>query len=318
MTFLFNSDLTQYTDNYWPTIDPQRLPGTTVVAGSTARQSQLNGSPIAGGTTLRGFTAAMLHLRPDGRQLDARKSWFLFDNEIIALGSAIQATASDAPVETIVENRLLRNEPAFTRAEDNSWAHLAAPNIGYYFPASKDWKEDRANHTGSWSLINTGGAGTSITRRYHTLWFDHGPSPTDASYVYAILPNSTREQTETYAATPQFTVLENSAAAHAVTETTLGITAVNFWTNSPHTAAGITSDRVASILIEQRQGALDIAIADPTQSNIPIHIELDRPIAAVTEKDERITIDQAEPTLKLTIQPQSARGRALRASFTRP
>jgi len=317
MTFLHNDDLTQYTGDYWPTIDAQRLPGTTIIAGSTARQSQLNGSSIAGGATLHGFTAAMLHLRPDGRQLDALKSWFLFDNEVIAVGSGIQATSADAAVETIVENRLIRNEPAFTRAEDNTWAHLAAPNIGYYFPEIKDWKEERVNRSGSWSLINAGGATTSLTRRYHTVWFDHGPSPTGASYAYAILPGASPQQTQSYAATPEFTILENSAAAHAVSESTLGLTAVNFWTNAQHTAAGITSDRAASILVQQREGTLDIAIADPTQSTTPIHLELDRAIAAVTEKDDAITVDQSTPTLKLTIQPQSARGRTLRASFTR-
>lgn len=40
MTYLYNDDLTQFSDNFWPTVDPQRLPGTTVIAGSTARQSQ--------------------------------------------------------------------------------------------------------------------------------------------------------------------------------------------------------------------------------------------------------------------------------------
>ncbi|MBL8220166.1 MAG: hypothetical protein JNL62_13105, partial [Bryobacterales bacterium] len=169
-----------------------------------------------------------------------------------------------------------------------------------------------------WSLINSGGAATSLTRRYHTLWFDHGPSPADASYAYAILPGASPEQTQTYAATPEFTIVENSSGAHAVTESTLGITAVNFWTNASHTSGGITSDRVVTILVQRRENTLDIALADPTQSNTPIHLELDSEVGAVIEKDERISVDQSTPTLKLTIQPQSVRGGTLRAQFTRP
>ena len=47
MTYLYDSDLTQFSNSFWPTVDPQRLPGTTVLAGSTPRPNQLGGSPVA-------------------------------------------------------------------------------------------------------------------------------------------------------------------------------------------------------------------------------------------------------------------------------
>ncbi|MBL8179431.1 MAG: polysaccharide lyase 8 family protein [Bryobacterales bacterium] len=318
MTFLFNSDLTQYTDNYWPTADPQRLAGTTVITGSTARQSQLNGSSIAGGVSIDGFTGAMMQLRPDGRQMDARKSWFLFDNEVVALGSGIQAMQAASTVATIVENRLVRDEPPFARAEDGTWAHLASPDTGYYFPGEKDWKQERVSRTGSWSLINAGGSATNLTRRFHSIWFDHGIAPGDASYAYAVLPGASEAETQGYAATPEFTVVENSAAAHAVTEMTLGITAANFWSNTVHSSGGVSSDRVACVLLRARDGQLHLGVADPTQASAPIHIEIERGAAAVLEKDDAITIDQLSPTLKLTVHPEGALGRTLRASFTLP
>ena len=86
-------------------MDPQRLPGTTVIAGSTARQSQLGGSNAVGGASLDGYSAVMMQLSPDGRQLSAKKSWFLFDDELVALGADIRSTAAGKTVETIVENR---------------------------------------------------------------------------------------------------------------------------------------------------------------------------------------------------------------------
>ncbi len=316
MTYLYNSDLTQFSDNFWPTVDPQRLPGTTVIAGSTARQSQLGGSNIAGGVTINGYTAAMLHLRPDGRQLDAKKSWFVFDNEMVALGSDIRGTSTDATVETIVENRLIRGEPAFTRAQDDSWAHLAAGGIGYFFPVAKNWRESLETRSGSWSLINTGGSTTATSRRYQAIWFDHGPAPADAMYAYAVLPGVSPAELETYAAAPHFRIVENSAAAHAVAEETLGVRAVNFWTNQSHTTAGITSDHVASVLIHDTDGTLHVGIADPSQTaSAPIRIELDRAVGAPLEKDDAIIVEQLAPSLILTVRVEGARGRTLQARF---
>ena len=32
MTYLYNDDKLQYTDHFWDTVDPLKLPGTTIVA----------------------------------------------------------------------------------------------------------------------------------------------------------------------------------------------------------------------------------------------------------------------------------------------
>jgi hyaluronate lyase len=316
MTYLYNSGLTQFSDSFWPTVDPQRLPGTTVIAGSSARQSQAGGSNVAGGATLFGFTAAMLRLRPDGRQLDARKSWFFFDGEVVALGSGISSSAPVAAVETIVENRLISGEPELLRAADGSWAHLASGDIGYYFPSSRDWREARTTQSGSWSAINGGGSTTPISRRYQALWFDHGVTPSDASYAYALLPGATPDQVAAYAATPHFRLIENTAAAHAVAEDTLGLLAVNFWENSPHRAGALSSDRIASALVLDAGDALHLAVADPTQANSDtIRLELDRAVSALLEKDDAITVEQLAPTLRLTVPTQNGRGRTFTARF---
>ena len=309
MTYLYNGDLAQFSNGFWPTIDPQRLAGTTVIAGSTARQSQLGGSEIAGGATLQGRSAVMFDLRPDGRQLNAHKSWFLLDDEVVALGSDIAAPA-DAVVETIVENRLVTGDPAFTRGEDGAWAHLEGV-AGYFFPNGAGWKWSREERRGSWRQINAGGSDAEIVRRYHTIWFDRGKS-----YAYAILPNKTRAETREYAANPGFRIAENASAAHAVLQPRTGLRAVNFWTNEPARAAGITCDRIASVLVREEAGILHLAVADPTQGNSgAIHLTVDRRAAAVLAADGAIVTDSLAPVLRLTINVKDARGRTQLARF---
>ena len=315
MTYLYNEDLTQFSDNYWPTIDPQKLPGTTVVAGSTARQSQTGGSNIVGGVTLDGFAAVMMRLVPDGRQLDAKKSWFLLDDEVLALGADITSTAEGKTVETIVENRRVTGEPAFTMDESGAWAHLEGV-AGYVFPNGSGWKSGREERSGAWRDINGGGSSTLYTRRYQTIWFDHGATPSAAAYAYALLPGWGRQDTAAYAASPPFRIVENSGEAQAVVDPSLKLRAVSFWNNAVKTAAGVTSDKAASVMVQESDGALSVAVADPTQANTSaIRIEIDRAATAVVEQDATVTVEQLAPSIRLLINVRSARGKTHRARF---
>ncbi|MBI4904454.1 MAG: polysaccharide lyase 8 family protein [Acidobacteria bacterium] len=312
MTYLYNQDLAQFSDNYWPTVDPQRLPGTTVIAGSTARQSQVGGSNIAGGATLNGFTAAMMRLRPDGRELEANKSWFLFDGEVVAMGSGIHSTAAGKAVETIVENRLIRGAPEFTRAEDGTWAHLADTGTGYYFPTARDWQTLREDRAGSWSLLNAGGSTASLTRRFQTIWFDHGAQPAGAAYAYALLPGLDADQTAAYAAAPQFRILEHTPSIHAVVEETLGLRAASFFAAVQQNSAGIASDGVASVLALETEGVLIVGVADPTQANnTGLRITFDRDASEVIEKDAAVQVEQLAPVV-IKVDTRATRGRTLR------
>jgi hyaluronate lyase len=312
MTYLYTSDLTQFSDGFWPTIDPQRLPGTTVLAGSMPRPNQLGGSPVAGGASIDGFAAVMMQLRPTGGQFHAKKSWFLVDDAVIALGSDIGSTAPDQHVETIVENRLITGEPAFTAAEDGKWACLGG-NLGYFFPNGEGWKSARGDRQGSWREINASGSPATIMRRYQTIWFDHGTTPDGASYAYVLLPGRNAAALAAYAAAPGVQIVENSAQAHAVAKPAPGLRAVNFWTDRKTTSDGITSDRIASVLVIEKDGAMQIAVADPTQtSGGAIHIEIDRAATGVTEKDDAISVDQMSPAMRLTVNVANARGRSLK------
>jgi uncharacterized protein (TIGR03437 family) len=316
MLYLYNADLTQFADTFWPTVDAQRLPGTTVTAGATARQSQLGGSSTVGGTSLDGYSAAMMLLQPDGRQLSARKSWFLFDDEVVALGADIRGTAAGQTVETIVENRRLTASTAFTSAPDGAWGHLAGASagasIGYVFPGNPPWKSLKETRSGAWRQINAGGSATTLSAQYETLWFDHGTTPAAAAYSYILLPGKSAAETAAYAAAPAVQIVQNDADAQAVTHKALGIRAVNFWTPGK-TVAGITSDATASVLAHQANGLLTVAVSDPTQANGgTIHVAFDTAAIAVVSQDSGVTVDQTTPALKLSISVKNGAGKPFR------
>ncbi|MEQ2457535.1 polysaccharide lyase family 8 super-sandwich domain-containing protein, partial [Flavonifractor hominis] len=112
MTYLYNGD-DQYGGGYWATVDPRRLPGTTtefVMRGDGVGQDKTNPFPFVGMAVLGdlyGVTGMHLKTLGNGSSKDgteAKKSWFMFDDEIVALGSGITSNTGNY-VETVIDNR---------------------------------------------------------------------------------------------------------------------------------------------------------------------------------------------------------------------
>lgn len=107
MMYLYLSDDSQYHEDFWPTVDSFRLPGTTVLSGTAARNDQRGLSAWTGGTVLdTRYGVCGMEYASREYSLRAKKSWFLFEGKIVALGADIRST-DHIPVETIVENRKL-------------------------------------------------------------------------------------------------------------------------------------------------------------------------------------------------------------------
>ena len=333
-TWLYNDDLGQFND-FWPTVNPYRIPGTTVdtqARADSSGQSTASAFTWTGGATLAGsYGAAGMELAGYGTSLTARKSWFMFDDEVVALGSGINST-DNRTIETIVENRKLNTAGTNVFTADGiaqpttlgwsgmlsgvGWSHIEGVG-GYYFPGGTTVKALREARTGSWSLVNTGGSTSTLTRNYLTLWLDHGSNPSNAGYAYVLLPNKTAAETSAYAASPQILVLENSPSAHGVKETALGICAVNFWTDTSHTVDTITSDRKASVLTRESATQIDLAVSDPTQANTgTIVVEIARSATAIVSADPAVTVQQLSPTIRASINVAGAAGRTFSASFS--
>jgi hypothetical protein len=115
MTYLYNEDKDLFADHFWATVDYQRLPGTTVARvnrGTKDGYGTNNPSAWVGGADMDAYGVAGMWFTGLGtsttRTLQARKSWFMFDDEIVATGSGIKLGSGSAPVETIIENRKIK------------------------------------------------------------------------------------------------------------------------------------------------------------------------------------------------------------------
>ena len=136
MVYIYNkNDLLQYDSVYWDSADPYRRPGTTVDNQKRAEvnvgylNEYLSSQDFVGGATLNDkYSVGAMALEsyhsengigspnnasapqnpPHKSTLVANKSYFLFDDEVVCLGSGVSAN-DDANVITVVENRKLNN-----------------------------------------------------------------------------------------------------------------------------------------------------------------------------------------------------------------
>ncbi|MDO5415767.1 MAG: polysaccharide lyase family 8 super-sandwich domain-containing protein [Lachnospiraceae bacterium] len=368
MTYLYDSDLDQYSDNFWNTVNPLRLPGTTVVpvnigtgkpdssgyaqdgdycsyeswvGGTSIGDYGISGMALSGKNTAKNVTYAPL--------LKGRKSWFMFEDEIVCLGAGIENGGMDLPVETTIENRRLGEEGenrllidgeeaqlplkearvtelvertadvSGTSFDQVSWAHLdgtESAGTGYYFPeAGTTILARRGRNTGDWSDIGTF-QGES-TQNYLEMWFDHGVNPADASYSYVLLPEKTAEETEQYAQEPEIAVLMNTSSAQAVYHKRLGITGINFWEDQGGTVGDISCSQPASVMLEEdADGVLTVSVSDPTLKNKgKVCLEIQRAISEEISADPNVTCEITEKGAVLTFAMANTNGEPSSASL---
>ncbi|MGW0817721.1 polysaccharide lyase 8 family protein [Streptomyces viridiviolaceus] len=295
----------QYTDWFWPTVDWYRLPGTTV---STKRLPDRAGGEWGapkpavrwvGGTTDGEYAAVGQHLKGLGSTLEARKSWFFLADAVICLGAGI--TCSDGvPVETVVDNRNLGEggTDPFVRGPD--WAHLEGHG-GWIVPEG-DLRALREDRTGAWSDINSTSTTERRTRRWQTLWLDHGTDPTDAGYVYVLMPGASRRTVARRAADRRWlSVLANDAGCQAVAVPALGLTAANFWRAG--TAGPLTATAGASVLVRRRGRTATLCVSEPPRTGQPLEIVWDHPVRGALRSDETVEILATGRRLRLRVTP---------------
>ncbi|TCC05966.1 polysaccharide lyase 8 family protein [Kribbella soli] len=339
MTYLYNRDQSQFNDAYWPTVDAQRMPGTTV--STQPRQPGGSGSGTGtvaayadwvGGASYKNIAGAVgMHLINHDKSLQARKSWFCLRESIVALGAGITGT-DGFPVETIVDNRnlhedgtaalLLDGSAATDRTyDDPQWAHLEGV-AGYVFPSGGQLRIQREDRTGSWSEINIGndtaGSTTPYTRRYAKLILEHGTETGD--YAYVVLPNATSRQTAERAADPGMTVLVNNPNVQAIRSHRENLLLVNFWTAGSVSEVtdgrrSVASDGPASVVIGSEGRTTTVAVSDPSRTAQTVRLTIDRQVGGVIAKDPAVTVVATGKQLVLDVAVGGTKGATHTVSF---
>ena len=325
MTYLYGKDTAYYNDSYWNTINPFRLPGTTTVSKNigngtkdssgfyqegdyTSKEAWVGGSELKGygvnGMSLSGDCGTKTKYEPNLRAL---KSYFMFDDEVVCLGTGINDGDSNFITETTVENRKLNADASNqitlngdklelqtvpvnvaeivngeglgggagsmegTALDNAKWVHVEGNAIGdavgYYFPKESGQLKAR-------KVASTGNWGninlarsTDVVKNYFELWFDHGKNPQNAEYSYVMLPGKTVEEMKEYEKNPTVEILANTTDVQAVSYKSKNVIGANFWQDKVVSVSGITCNKKASVIVKQTGDTLEIGVSDPTMKN---------------------------------------------------
>jgi len=344
-TYLYNdADNGHFEDNYWPTVDLYRVPGTTVNkmplpdrTGGEWGVATPKEATWVGGVSLDG-DYGMVGMDLEGIQrndlvgkqppLRARKSWLCADSYVVAVGAGI-TDVSGYPVETIVENRNLHEDgvnallldgetqpldQGWSTSRKVHWAHVEGVG-GYVFPrGGARLSALREERTGSWQDIGSSQS-APITRRFVTLWLDHGVNPVDAQYAYVLMPNATPEATAAMSADPDFQIVANNADAQAVRVPRLGLLGINFF--SAGTVANVRASQPCAVLVRQTDDDLVVAVSEPTMLVSKVKVELPRRGYRLVDADPTVYVKVTPSHLVLQVDTSDQDGRTHTARLAR-
>jgi chondroitin AC lyase len=219
--------------NIWPVYDWQKISGTTIM-----QKPQLHGPEdiqkdglrdFVGAVTDGMFGAVAFDFKSPHDGLEAKKSWFFFEDDYVCLGTDIKSRPN-LPVSTTINQSLLRSEVNLSQAgkrqvvsagrrelEGVKWVHQ--DRIGYIFPEETKINLSNQTEEGRWSDI-TDQKNISqelVQEDVFMLWFDHGNRPQKASYEYIVVPDVGVEDLQASAGNNRgIRILSNNGQVQAV------------------------------------------------------------------------------------------------------
>ena len=337
-TYVYTPDVGQFTLQK-PTLNWNRLAGVTAVSGITL-PAHVNASLFAGSTTLKNsYSTAGLELSSGTTKVSAKKSWFMFDNEVVALGTDI-TSAHNNKIETTIDNHYIKDNNKLTIDGENrlwtkdtistsvsKWAlidgNVPGSNIGIYFPKGAKLGLTRETRTGKWTDLGSYNVDETVqSADYLTMWIDHDAKPQNADYAYVLLPGMETAQVDSYANSADIEILRQDNDVHAVYEKTLNILGVNFWRDAEQSidAMGVNDylsvNKAASVMVSEDDNTLSLAISDSTKRTGIITVNINRAATGVVSKDNRVKVLRTSPSIRLEIDVTGSFGNPIEAEFS--
>ncbi len=279
-----------FTENGW---DWNRFPGATVIhlpldlleSPYPGTLMEKSGETFAGALSLEGQNGIFgMKLRENSHPnfipgFVARKSVFCFNDRLICLGTGISNSNTKYSTETVLfqtalqnkkqritgsENFNMRNFPgkATLNEKTSNWL-IDINGNGYYIPASQKVIVQKASQQSKHNKTKA-----ETTGNFASAWIDHGKSPQNAEYEYAIWINSGNEQMEEVAKKMDsenekvYEVLKKDNTAHIVRDRETGITGmVLFEAHSAGEICLVTDNSLPCLIMYRRESGERIRLS---------------------------------------------------------
>lgn len=284
--------------NIFPLWNWARLPGTTLPDTVPVSKNKAPGSGDRRGTdsfsggvsdSLYGVTAYTVD---NDLQTSYRKSWFLFDREIVCLGAGIKSSL-EVPINTTLNQCLLSADGVFvkrakrkkitrmTKAKYNGEVEAVwQDGVGYIFPESEMVELLAENRTGDWRTIRSSQQIRKVeSKPIFQLSIQHGIQPRNATYAYILLPGLENPQAMgNFLNDNPIIITCNTDSLQAVHHKRLGIRQMVFYSDAvvyKDEEIEVETDTPVILMLKKiSENSYVLHIADPTQQQRYVQLSL--------------------------------------------
>ncbi|WP_017258858.1 polysaccharide lyase family 8 super-sandwich domain-containing protein [Pedobacter arcticus] len=273
----------------WTKIPGVTNPAVPVIWPSTSVYHSQSTSFVGGVSDgINGITA--MHLQKDtviggvNVDIEAKKTNFLWNGEMICLGAGINSSYSGASTTTTINQSYLKTavlvDSNIIPKEENTypnarWVHH--DNTGYVFANNTAVQMKTNMQSGNWYTINKNQVNQTVSADIFKLWIDHGNAPSNASYEYIVLPNKSVAETNAYATNMPVTIHANTASLQAVSHVLLRQAGIVFYNPGNITiepGLTISVDKACVLLVDYSKPKVKVTLSDPAQIQSSIQVSL--------------------------------------------
>ena len=298
VSYLYNDDLSHFSDDYWATVDPYYLPGITEnrkVREKGVGMTKMKNSFVGATSLNQKFGTVAMDFSNLDNTMSARKSWFILGNRVVFLGAGVKDT-SGTNGYTVIENRKIkRNSRKHTMNQedykvivdgkektiDSNEMELQANeiflessnkemNIGYQFlqPTFLDLKKETRG--GSWKEINETQSNEKIENTFLTILQPH--DMVRNNYAYVLYPNRDEKEFAEEVSRKDIVVIENSENNQVVFDKTNKIYGVVKYDDTDLILEdNLVLKEKGIYTIQKELNKIKVAFFNPTNSNAPLN-----------------------------------------------
>lgn len=294
VSYLYNDDLSHFSDDYWATVDPYKLPGIT--ENNKAREKGLGMTTMknsfVGSTSLnQKFGTVAMDFSNLDNTMSAKKAWFILGDRVVFLGSGVK-DASGTNGYTVIENRKIKRSSrnrsmdqedykvivdGKEKAVDSTEIEIQANNIflkssnkemniGYKFLNTTSLNVKKETRSGTWKDINESQSNESVENTFLTIVQPH--DMVRNSYAYVLYPNRNDKEFESEVNKEDITVIENSENNQVVYDKSNNIYGVVKYDDSElKLEDNLVLKEKGIYTIQKELNKIKVAFLDPTNSN---------------------------------------------------
>lgn len=296
VSYLYNDDLSHFSDDYWATVDPYYLPGITEnrkVREKGVGMTKMKNSFVGATSLNQKFGTVAMDFSNLDNTMSARKSWFILGDRVVFLGAGVKDT-SGTNGYTVIENRKIkRNSRKHTMNQedykvivdgkektiDSNEMELQANeiflessnkemNIGYQFlqPTFLDLKKE--TRRGSWKEINETQSNEKVENTFLTILQPH--DMVRNNYAYVLYPNRDEKEFAEEVSRKDIVVIENSENNQVVFDKTNKIYGVVKYDDTDLILEdNLVLKEKGIYTIQKELNKIKVAFFNPTNSNAP-------------------------------------------------